>query len=76
MKSFGLDKNYEQINFEEVTVEELQAISGGSGGLTLMEGGLIIVGLAGAPTVGVGLAAFAIGLGVTMIIGSVFGQYG
>lgn len=32
MKSFGLDKNYEQINFDEVTVEELQIISGGTGG--------------------------------------------
>lgn len=29
--AFGLDKNYEQINFEEVSVEELQIISGGSG---------------------------------------------
>jgi hypothetical protein len=32
MNSFGIDKNYEQFNFEEITVEELQMISGGSGG--------------------------------------------
>lgn len=32
MKNFGLDKNYNQIDFEEVSIEELQVISGGSGG--------------------------------------------
>lgn len=30
--TFGLDKKYEQINFEEVSVEELDVISGGYGG--------------------------------------------
>jgi bacteriocin-like protein len=34
MNTFGLDKNYEQFNFEEISVEELQVISGGSGGGT------------------------------------------
>ncbi|QEI11002.1 hypothetical protein [Cellvibrio japonicus] len=32
MNTFGLDRNYEQFNFEEVSVEDLQIISGGSGG--------------------------------------------
>lgn len=32
MSTFGLDKNYQQFNFEEISVDELQIISGGSGG--------------------------------------------
>jgi len=32
MKTFALDKNYDQINFEVVSVAELEVISGGSGG--------------------------------------------
>jgi len=76
MNTFGLDKNYEQINFEEVTVEELQVISGGSGGggLSLKEGGLALIGIGVgailAPAVTVGIGAFAISAGVTMLLGS------
>lgn len=32
MNNFGLDKNYSQLNFEEITVEDLVIVSGGSGG--------------------------------------------
>lgn len=31
MNTFALDKNYQQFNFEEISVDELQVISGGSG---------------------------------------------
>lgn len=34
MKNFSLDKSYQQIDFDQVSVEELQVISGGSGGYT------------------------------------------
>ena len=44
MNTFGLDKNYRQIDFEEVTVEDLEFISGGSGG-----GGAIDVNLINNP---------------------------
>ena len=33
MNNFALDRNYDQINFEEISVAELEVISGGSGGL-------------------------------------------
>ncbi len=32
MNTFGLDKNHSQLNFEEITVEDLVIVSGGSGG--------------------------------------------
>jgi hypothetical protein len=32
MNTFALDKNYDQINFEKISVAELEVISGGSGG--------------------------------------------
>lgn len=32
MNTFALDKNYKKVNFEEITVDELEVISGGSGG--------------------------------------------
>ncbi len=32
MNTFNLDKNYQQFNFEEISVDQLQIISGGSGG--------------------------------------------
>lgn len=32
MNNFGLDKNYSQFNFEEITVDDLVIVSGGSGG--------------------------------------------
>ncbi len=78
MSTFGLDRNYEQFNFEEVSVEELQLISGGSGsafgGLSLKEGGLALVGIGVAavlaPAVTIGIGAFAISAGVTMLVGS------
>jgi hypothetical protein len=74
MQSFGIDKNYEEINFEQVTVEDLQVISGGSGsGMTPMTGGMIILGLAAIPGIGVGLVAFSIGLGITLVLGQAFG---
>jgi hypothetical protein len=73
MKSFGIDKNYEEINFEEVTPEDLQMISGGSGGgLTPMEGGLIILGLASFP-ISAPLMAFTFALGMTLVLGQALG---
>ena len=32
MSTFALDKNYDQFNFEEISIAELGVISGGSGG--------------------------------------------
>lgn len=32
MKTFGIDENFEQVDFEQVSVEEMAIISGGSGG--------------------------------------------
>lgn len=54
MKTFGLDQKYKKVDFEEVSVEDLELISGGSGAA-----GSIAMGLAGgwAATV----AGFAIG---------------
>jgi hypothetical protein len=71
MQSFGIDKNYEEINFEEVSVEDLQMISGGSGGLTPMEGGVLILGLAAFP-ISAPLMAFSFALGMTLILGQAF----
>lgn len=34
MKTFGLDKNFDQFNFEELKVEDLEIISGGCGGVS------------------------------------------
>jgi hypothetical protein len=74
MQTFGIDKNYEEINFEAVSVEELEMVSGGSGGgLSLTTGGGLIMGLAAVPGINVGLVAFALALGVTLVIGGAFG---
>jgi predicted regulator of Ras-like GTPase activity (Roadblock/LC7/MglB family) len=72
MQTFGIDKNYEEINFEQVSVEELQMISGGSGGLSLTEGGFAILAMAAIPGINVGLVAFSLALGVTLIVGGAF----
>ncbi|WP_158972648.1 hypothetical protein [Paraglaciecola sp. L3A3] len=53
---FGLDKNYEQFDFEEISVEELQMISGGSGGY-------VAAGLASGAAFGIGMASFGTGWG-------------
>ena len=77
MSTFALDRNYQQFNFEEISVEELQVISGGSGsafGSDLFLGGGAIVGLGCIPGINVGLAAFALGLGVTMMAGAAWGS--
>ena len=77
MKSFGMQDSYTQINFDEVSLDDLEIISGGSGGgLTIMEGGmwLVGVGLCGA---GTGVGVFAVGLGAVMIGGAaLYGYYG
>lgn len=31
MNTFALDKNYSQLNFEEISIDELEIISGGTG---------------------------------------------
>ena len=31
MNTFALDKNYQQFNFEEISIDELEIISGGTG---------------------------------------------
>lgn len=71
MNNFGLDKNYEQFNFEEITVEELEIISGGSGGyisgyqgagaiLTVLGvGAAIATAPISAPVIGLALGAAA-----------------
>ncbi|MBE8716319.1 hypothetical protein [Cellvibrio polysaccharolyticus] len=63
MNTFGLDKNYTQFNFEEISVDELQIISGGSGSGT--DGaywamlGMSAVFVVGAATVAAGPVAWA-----------------
>lgn len=78
--TFGLDKKYEQINFEEVSVEELDVISGGYGGwngLSLGEGSLAMIGIGiGAVAVAPAAAAFALGAGITMLGGALYGAFG
>jgi len=81
MSTFALDKNYQQFNFEEITVDDLMLISGGSGAdnpilqcILGTGGGLITGGLGGAGIgfaiggpwgAGAGALAGAIGGGMT-----------
>jgi len=60
MSSFGLNKNYSQFDFEEITVDDLSLISGGSGGTNGWRCAMGIGG--GALAAGAGTAA-AIGPG-------------
>lgn len=58
MNTFGLDKSYDQIDFEAVRIEDLDLISGGSGGgsngfkvgSASLGASAALVGLAGATT--------------------------
>lgn len=74
MSTFALDKNYQQFNFEEISVDELQIISGGSGGYSSWsDADKAGIGLGGlAVTFGIALASNPIGWGVgaTLLIGT------
>lgn len=59
MNAFGLDKKYEEFNFEEVSVDELEIISGGSG-----SEGMVNASLASGIAFGIGMAAFGSSWGV------------
>lgn len=54
MNNFALDKNYSQFDFEEITVDDLITISGGSGGsgVSVMPGGCIPYPPIGFPPIG------------------------
>ncbi len=69
MSTFALDKNYQQFNFEEISVEELQIISGGSGG----GGSELLIGGAMVSFGGIGYGA-ALARGATM--GARVGMFG
>lgn len=66
MNTFGLDRNYSQLNFEEISVEELTIVSGGSGG-----GGYS--GFSDAEKAGVGLGGLAVVFGVAAIVSNPVG---
>ncbi len=83
MSTFGLDKNYQQFNFEEISVDELEIISGGSGqcvagvlGGALAGGGAALA--AGAAMAGpwgwAGAGAAAIGGGLLGAAANCFGK--
>ncbi len=38
MNTFALDKNYSQLNFEEISVDDLEIISGGTGSANVNDG--------------------------------------
>lgn len=38
MNTFALDKNYSQLNFEEISVDDLEIISGGTGVANVNDG--------------------------------------
>lgn len=61
MNTFILDKNYEQFDFEEISVEELDIISGGSGTDSNYWGmlGMSTAFAVGAATVAAGPVAWA-----------------
>lgn len=65
MKTFGLQDDYAQLDFNEISVADLEIISGGSGsggGLTVFEAGLGLMGIGlCAATTGVGAAAIVVG---------------
>lgn len=53
MNTFGLDKNYNQLNFEEISVDKLEIISGGTG-VANVNDGLATTWYSGRPTTGNG----------------------
>lgn len=71
MNNFGLDKSYEQFDFEEITVEDLEVISGGTGGgrsLSPVEGSIALTGIAiGAAAAGMTVAAPVAAVGAAVL---------
>jgi hypothetical protein len=67
MNNFALDKNYNQIKFEEISVAELEVISGGSGG------GISQCFMGIATGAAIGAAGGAVGGSVVPAIGTVTG---
>jgi hypothetical protein len=81
MKTFGMDKKFEPINFTEVSAEELEVISGGSGGTTAGNIAMVLAGgwagaVAGAAVGGLVGAAAGFALGSLIGIGYVLATSG
>jgi hypothetical protein len=72
MSSFALDKNYDQIVFEQISVAELEVVSGGSGGISQCLQGIATgagIGAAG------GAASGALAGGIGAIPGALAGGF-
>lgn len=74
MNTFGIQNSYQQFNFQEISVDDLEIISGGSGvSLSFDQGALALMslGIAAAATgLGVGVGVLAWSIGATMIYAS------
>jgi hypothetical protein len=76
MNTFNLDKNYQQFNFEEISVDELEIISGGSGGISGYEGAgaiLTVLGV-GATIATAPISAVVIGISLGAAAGLAIAQ--
>lgn len=84
MSTFALDNSYNQFNFEEITVDDLTLIAGGSGSINWQcvtgvaggyyTGGLMgAIGLGGLGAVVGGLPGAAIGASIGWVIGGTGG---
>lgn len=79
MKTFGLDKKFEPVNFTEVTAEELEVISGGSGtagAIAMVLAGGWASAVAGAAIGGLPGAAIGFALGSLIGIGYILATSG
>jgi len=72
MKTFGLDKKFEPINFTEVTVEELEVISGGSGGTTAGNIAMVLAGGWAGAVAGAAVGGL-VGAAAGFVLGSLIG---
>jgi len=76
MSTFALDKNYQQFNFEEVSVDDLMVISGGSGALQCTLGIVAGAGLGALTGAAAGSAVPGLGTGLGALAGGIFGGMG
>jgi len=75
MKTFALDKNYDQVNFEQISVAELEVISGGSGSSIsqCLQGIATGAGIGAAGGAASGALAGGIGAVPGAVAGGIFG---
>lgn len=77
MSAFALDRSYSQLNFAEISVDELEMITGGSGGggrvLQCVLGTVGGAGMGGLTGAAAGSAVPAIGTLAGGVAGAIFG---